>query len=93
MSYTFGGYPLEMRVVGDDVLIQCKSVIGAFSQLKAWKTKKNAMTNLYPFGIKTTEPTHIRLNPISKKVEIACLEGTMSEFNAAYEECKRLLNI
>ena len=93
MSLTFAGYPVELRKVPGDVLVHCKNVIGCYTQARTWKKRLNGATNIYPWGVKTTEPAYIKQSPFAGKVEIACLEGTQKEFDAIYDECKKILNI
>ncbi len=87
----FGGYPVEMRVVGEEVLIQCKNVIGTYTQAKAF-IKKSNITNTYQFGTKTADPAFITEIP-GGLIKIACLEDTRKQFNLLYEKCEELLNI
>lgn len=86
----FAGYPVTLRPVDGDVLVQCKNVIGAFSQAKSFKDKNN-MSGLYPFGVKTEKPCEITENPFTGGIAIACLEGTKQEFDALYKKCESLL--
>ena len=86
---TFGGYPVTLRVVGDDVLFNCKNVTGTYSQAKAF-VRNQSPTNIYPWGIKTTKPAFIELIP-GGNVNIACLEDSKSKFMELYEECENLL--
>ena len=91
---TFGGHPVELRRVvginGPDVLVHCKNVTGLFSQAKAFREKKNFITNIYPWGVKTTEPAFIT-NTASGGIGIACLEDTKEQFDKLYTEAEALL--
>lgn len=86
---TFGGYPVTLRVVGDDVLVNCKNVTGAYSQARAF-VKNQSPTNIYPWGIKTTKPAFLEYIP-GGNVNIACLEDTKAKFMELYDECEKLL--
>jgi hypothetical protein len=88
---TFGGWPVEFRVVGDEVLVNCKNVTGTYSQAKAF-VKNQYPTNTYPWGIKTTKPAFLENIP-GGNVNIACLEDTKAKFMELYYECERLLGI
>jgi len=87
----FAGYPVLMRVVGDEVLVNCKNVTGTYSQAKAF-LKNMSPTNTYPFGIKTVEPAFLTNVP-GGDVRIACIQDTREKFIALYDECERLLGI
>lgn len=91
---TFGGHPVELRKIdtinGPDVLVHCKHVTGLFSQAKAFREKKNFITNVYPWGVKTTEPAYIT-NLHNGDIGIACLTDTKQKFDELYAECVALL--
>lgn len=86
----FAGYPVIMRVVGDEVLVNCKNVTGTYSQAKAFLSNSNP-TNTYPWGIKTTEPAFLTNVP-GGDVRIACIQDTKAQFMKLYDECESLLN-
>jgi len=90
-NLTFAGYPVQMRVVGDDVLVNCKNVTGTYSQAKAFM-KNSSPTNIYPWGVKTTVPAFLTHEP-GGDVRIACIQDTRAKFEELYEECERLLGI
>jgi hypothetical protein len=85
---TFGGHPVTLRVVGGEVLVHCKNVIGTFTQAKAFVNNSN-MSNIYPFGIKTTEPAFLTNVP-GGNVRIACLMDTKEKFMELYHEAERM---
>jgi len=90
---SFAGHPVTLRVVptpnGNDVLIHCKNVIGTFAQAKAFIKNTNP-TNIYPFGVKTTEPAFLTHVP-GGNIRIACLTDTKEQFMELYDECENLL--
>jgi hypothetical protein len=87
----FAGYPVVMRVVGNEVLVNCKNVTGTFSQAKAFLSNSNP-TNVYPWGIKTTVPSFLTNEP-GGDVRIACIQDTKEQFMKLYYECENLLGI
>lgn len=89
---TFGGWPVEFRVVEEEVLINCKNVTGTYSQAKAFVKNLSPHLNTYPWGVKTTKPAFIENIP-GGNVNIACLEDTKAQFMELYDECERLLGI
>lgn len=89
---TFGTFPVTLRKVDDDVLINCKKVIGLYSQARAFRDNTN-ITGNYQFGIKMSDICDIKWsvkNPTN--IRIACLEGTTEEMNNILEECEVLLD-
>ena len=90
-KFEFAGYPVEFRVVGNEVLVNCKNVTGTYTQAKAFVKRQNP-TNIYPFGAKTTDPAYLQHVP-GADVKIACLQDSNEEFMELYYHCEELLGI
>lgn len=84
----FGGHHVEFRKVPGDVLVSCKNVIGTYTQAKAF-VRKSSPTNIYQWGVKTTEPAYIENVP-GGDVKIACLQDTHKKFMELYNKCEAL---
>lgn len=84
----FGGYPVELRKVDDDVLIRCKNVIGTYKQYIDFKNKKND-----EFGLKESEKCKFEFSIMYKNgLKIGCLDGTRQEKENLINKCEILLN-
>ena len=74
----FGGHEVTLRKVHDDVLIQCKNVIGKYSQYKDFKQKINN-----EFGIKESEKCKFEFSTVYRNgLKIGCLDGSKKELES-----------
>ena len=78
---TFGGYPVTMELIDDEVYITCKGVTGSLEEgdnfLNGPKNKK------YYFGVAKIRKTS------DKVVKIDCLEDTKEQFILIYKQAKQ----
>lgn len=93
---TFGGYPVTLRLVDlpggkQDVLVHAKNVTGTYTQANAFIKNLNP-TNVYPFGIKTTEPAFLTHIP-GGNIRIACLTDTKEKFMDLYNRSEEMLGL
>lgn len=79
---TFGGYPVEMELIGDVVQITCKGVTGTDKQVEIFL--KNKSNGRYKFG-----ESNIRKYP-KKIVRIDCLKDTKAQMEFLYEQAQLL---
>lgn len=89
---TFGGWPVKMRAVGDDVIINCKNVTGTYSQLRSFVRNEKYPFNNYQFGIKTSEPAQISNTP-DGRVKIACLDDSRDNFMRMYDKAGEMIGV
>lgn len=80
MKIEFGGYPVETRVVGGEVIIRCKQVIGTLSQVEDFMEGRS-----FKFGIRGTT-TYISDDGVWAK--IGCLKDTSENFKLLYNKIK-----
>lgn len=84
---TFGGYEVNLRKVDNDILIQCKNVIGKYSQYLNYKKKLGS-----EFGLKEEEKCKIEFSiTYSNGIKIGCLEGSKEELKELINNCELLL--
>ena len=89
---TFGGYPVTLRKINDDVFIHCKNVIGKFSQIQNYLNKGFTINGQYESGVRSSDKCYIeRSRTITTNTKIACLEGTKEETDLLIEACQSLL--
>ena len=79
---TFGGYPIEMELIDDEVYVTCKGVTGTASQIKTFL--KNKSGGRYKFG-----DSSIKCYP-NKIVRIDCLSDTKEQIKFLYEQSQKL---
>jgi hypothetical protein len=77
---SFAGYPVEIRIVKDEVIIRCKQVIGTLSQVEDFMEGRS-----FKFGIRGTT-TYISDDGVWAK--IGCLRDTSENFNKLYKKIK-----
>ena len=85
-NYTFGGYPIEVEVIGDDAILTCKGVIGKLSEIEAFLKKSNYPSNIYPFGDKCLIEAED-----NDYVRIACLRESRAATKKMVEDCRMKL--
>jgi len=85
---TFGGEPVNLRLISEDVLIGCKGLVGKYSQLKAWREKSDPI-GVYYFGAFADRRRVVR--DISGGMKIDCLVGSMDEIGRIETACEKLI--
>jgi len=81
---TFGGFPVEMELIDDEVYVTCKGVTGSLTQ--AEKYLENKKGEKFYFG-----ESRIRNYP-NKMVKIDCLIDSLENFLQIYEHAKKFKN-
>ena len=81
---TFGGYPITFTLTEDnDVLIECKGLIGTLSQIETYLSGKE---KLYYFG-----DSKVRHYP-NRMIRIDCLIDEIEKVHLIYEQAQIFKN-
>jgi len=79
---TFNSYPMDFKLVGDEVFITCKNVTGTLTQIE--KFRNNKLNRRCYFG-----ECKVR-NWRNKMVKIDCLEDTREKIELIYKHAKEI---
>ena len=89
---TFGGYPVKLRKIGNDVFIHCKNTIGKYSQIQNYLNRGFTINGQYEYGVRSSDKCFIeRSRTVSTNTKIACLERTKQETDLLIAACESLL--
>lgn len=75
VELTFGGYPVDFKVVNGEVYITCKGVTGTLTQVQAFLSDKQ-MRKQHKFGKSIIKPIR------GKMVKIDCLRDKKRQMKA-----------
>lgn len=77
---TFGGYPIELEWVDNEVLIHCKGLTGTLTQVEGFIKEKNGKRHFF-------DKSKIR-KWRNHEIKIDCLQDSKEQFNYLYEQAK-----
>ena len=58
-TFTFDGYPVDIRPIDGDIIIRCKNVIGLYSQIQTFLHRDKSMCATHWFGVRQKDRCEI----------------------------------
>lgn len=92
-TFTFDGYPVDIRPIDGDIIIRCKNVIGLYSQIQTFLHRDKSMCTTHWFGVRQKDRCEITQSILKRGgLQIGCLTASKEETKKLELYCNHILN-